>query len=138
MCQFWPNLGTKFDMRVANTRFFMSLFSFPLSGGARNVYLVIISILTRLHVLNRCQMGLSRGDKIVGYRDVRFGSKVGHIGPKLDNFRTCQDQISVHFGSIVGQIDLKLINLSGTYFSTFWLSEATWSTLKPNLTSLFG
>ena len=33
-----------------------------------------------------------------GYRDVRFGPKVGQIAPKWDKSGTFSDQISVHFG----------------------------------------
>ena len=42
------------------------------------------------------------------YRDGRFGSKVGQIGPKWDKSGAFSDQISVHwFGSKVGQIGPK-------------------------------
>ena len=33
-------------------------------------------------------------------RAVRFGSKVGQIGPKCDESRSYSDQISVHFGFV--------------------------------------
>ena len=37
--------------------------------------------------------------KLLYSRDVRFETKVGHIGPKWDKSKTFLDQISVHFGS---------------------------------------
>ena len=68
----------------------------------------------------------------VKQRDVRFGSNVGHIGPKWEKSVTFSNQISVHFGS-VGQNVLKSDMEKVPNLSQYGL---IWPTFDPNLTSL--
>ena len=56
------------------------------------------------------------------FRDGRFGSKVGQIGPKLDNSGAFSDQISVHYGADWPQMG-QIRDFFRTDFSTFWRNK---------------
>ena len=49
--------------------------------------------------LSVVQRHLDRRNVRLDFQGVRFGPKVGQIGPKWDKSGTFSDQISVHFGS---------------------------------------
>ena len=60
-------------------------------------------LFTKVNELKRATLehgkNMRRSRENAREKNVRFGSKVGQIGPKLNKSGTFSDQISVHFGS---------------------------------------